>query len=101
MSSDSTGGLTPTLTEPMLALDANTSITITAREEMKTTTLEEDARRRRCEPQNQSHLPEELVLDLYLNLSIMIPARMTLMKYSSLIILLGHQNLHIEFKIPR
>ena len=49
MSSDSTGGLTPTLTEPMLALDANTSITITAREEMKTTTLEEDARRRRCD----------------------------------------------------
>ena len=33
--------------EPMLALDVNT--TITAREEMKTTTLEEDARRRRCD----------------------------------------------------
>ena len=31
MSSDSTGGLTPTLTEPMLALDVNTTITITAR----------------------------------------------------------------------
>ena len=47
MSSDSSSGLTPTLTEPMLVLDVNT--TTTAREEMKTTTLEEDARRRRCD----------------------------------------------------
>ena len=49
LSSDSTSGLTPTLTEPMLVLDVNTTTTTTAREEMKTTTLEEDARRRRCD----------------------------------------------------
>ena len=49
LSSDSTSGLTPTVTEPMLVLDVNTTTTTTAREEMKTTTLEEDARRRRCD----------------------------------------------------
>ena len=66
LSSDSASGLTPTLMEPMLVLDENTTTaleemntttweedvntTTTAREKMKTKpNLEESARRRRCE----------------------------------------------------